>query len=309
MDKTELGQRMMSLRGNKTQVEISQKMGHERSVNLSRWESGQNEPGFLDVLEFCKAVGCSLSALAPESPDDSPGEDFESALATLRDSLKKVWPDCAGMKPNIIEVFRRHVDNFGKSIHAMRGIRATKPVEPQAAETPAEPALPTKPHEPLPIVHLVPGPAAGGNLHPVYRNLAAGAGGQLEQLPEELHIEEFAEFEDRSVFIVAGHSMEPTLNHSERVAVRRFGTPIHLGQIDGDGKRLSIKLVMGEAPQDCLAVVDLNDEGPMVKRLKYVSSGKSWALILVPDNEEFRARRVTHRDSLVIYGVVVGVAR
>ena len=61
-----IGKRISDLRGKRTQKDIAGPLNVTRQT-ISKWERGEGEPSFFDMLRLCNVLGCELSYLLGET--------------------------------------------------------------------------------------------------------------------------------------------------------------------------------------------------------------------------------------------------
>ena len=307
MDMTEIGRRIRTARGTRTQKQIAEAADFPAST-ISAWEMGNGNISIIDLLKLQAALGVPLADLLPGTPD-APVRDLKGAAKEDADALfallVQIHELAPSASPNIFKVIHPSAE---KAMAYLKSLKKQPMVVAPVVDQP-------KPgRQELTVFSLADGRSAAGKVHHMLTNLAAGQGGELELVDRACHVVEFGNRDDISILEVRGESMVNTLQHGDRIVVQNVPA-IELAKLTkSEGKR-DVSAVRALVPDRCLAICDLNDGGLMVKRPVYmINGGRDWQMTLGADNGDWALshgypRVVTRRDRLVIYGKVLGLAR
>lgn len=152
---------------------------------------------------------------------------------------------------------------------------------------------------------LVPGNTSP---HGYYESVAAGSGSLVHETHTMLTVKGLEHRKDINIFEVSGESMSPLYKAAHILVVQRFNPPIHLGE-----EFIEADIARAMAPEGSQCLIELNEEGLMVKTLNYRprKGGPGWILQLHAENEEWSIenafpRAVRMEDDLIIYAKVLG---
>lgn len=310
----EIGRRLKRFRDdkNKTCMELGGELGIGDS-NISRWETGKALMSAVAMIFLCEkleiSVGELLGEQIPKAKETGLGREFDVSCDTLAreaaDLQRQIGPGIISVPELLRGVLRGAAVEVKKVTDAE--VVTDSAVKP-APTSSAEPAKAVSEFPPVPVLHFCKKRSPKKISHRQFENVAAGFAGELEQVDIECHVAEYADDPNICILIVKGHSMEPTIKDGDKLAVRQI-QPVHLGVVDGDHEKIPLQKVMEQVPQGAIAIMNYNNEGWIVKRVEYVMVGGDWKMIISPDNREFDMILLTHKDSLEIAGIVVGVAK
>jgi hypothetical protein len=141
---------------------------------------------------------------------------------------------------------------------------------------------------------------------------ATGAEGVLEVCGQRLQLRGLEG--ESGVFCarVRGEAMQESLVAGDVVVLRAAaGGGIKLERCEGSGRANAVARTRVDVTDDSVWVLQVNDEAPTVRRVRYYAGGGEWHVMLQADNalEPGYPRIVTRQDEVTFWARVIGLVR
>ncbi len=134
---------------------------------------------------------------------------------------------------------------------------------------------------------LVPQGPAKQRVHG-YHGLAAGPGRELERCEDIFYVREMSSCRGYAYARVRGDSMLQTIRPHDAIILQEFDPPHKLDAIGKTDARNPINILRSEVPNDTIWIVQIEDDAPTLKRVRYVTRSRpdDWTLMIEADNRD-----------------------
>jgi hypothetical protein len=163
----------------------------------------------------------------------------------------------------------------------------------------------------IPIFSIRRKPEAGDVPVPKWLDLAAGPGCDLKISEDYYYIPRISAGRGIHMALIRGDSMCDTLKPGDVVVLEELPADRRvLPGIESEDEKNPISYLRSLVPNDSIAVLSINDEGPTIKRVRYSKQdGKDWKVVILADNGSMLEypRPIDHKDEVTFWAKLIGI--